>query len=76
MKWYILNLLIKEIANHLKERLEERYKDRDLCWHVIVGRNFGGYLTYQEKMYTYFYIGQMGFLVFATVKYINLFILA
>ena len=55
-----------EIANYLKKQLEEKYKDRDLCWHVIVGRNFGGCITYKEKVMTYFYIGQIGFLVFAT----------
>ena len=55
-----------DIANHLKKQLEEKYKDRDLCWHVIVGRNFGGCITYKEKVMTYFYVGQIGFLVFAT----------
>ena len=29
-----------DIANYLKKQLEEKYKDRDLCWHVIIGRNF------------------------------------
>ena len=56
----------KDIANYLKKQLEEKYKDRDLCWHVIVGRNFGGCITYKEKVMTYFYVGQIGFLVFAT----------
>ena len=55
-----------DIANYLKRQLEERYKDRDLCWHVIIGRNFGGCITYKEKVMTYFYVGQIGFLVFAT----------
>ena len=58
-----------DIANFLKDKLEDKYKDKDLCWHVIVGRHFGGYVTYQEKMYTYFYIGQFGYLIFATVKF-------
>lgn len=61
---------IQEVANYIKEKLEDTYKDKDLCWHVVVGRNFGGYVTYQEKIYTYFYIGQMGFLIFATVKFL------
>ena len=56
----------KDIADFLKNKLEEKYKDRDLCWHVIVGRNFGGCITYKEKVMTYFYVGQIGFLVFAT----------
>ena len=55
----------KDIANHLKTKLEEKYNN-DLCWHVIVGRNFGGCITYKEKVMTYFYVGQIGFLVFAT----------
>lgn len=57
-----------DIANYLKEKLEDRYKDKDLCWHVIVGKNFGGFVTFQEKIYCYFYIGQTGFLIFATVS--------
>ncbi len=56
------------MANYIKRNLEEKYRDKDVCWHVIVGRHFGGFLTYQEKNYTYFYIGQVGFLIFATVR--------
>ena len=50
----------------MKTKLEEKYNE-NVCWHVIVGRNFGGFVTYQDKMHVYFYIGQTGFLVFATV---------
>lgn len=57
---------MKEMCNFMKERLEEKYRDRDICWHVIIGRNFGSFLTYQEKYYVYFYIGQLGFMIFAT----------
>ena len=32
------------MANYIKDRLEDKYRDRDLCWHVIVGKNFGGYV--------------------------------
>ncbi len=64
---------IQECANYIKDKLEEKYGSKDLCWHVIVGRHFGGFLTHQEKIYTYFYIAQIGFLIFATViKIINL----
>jgi dynein light chain LC8-type len=56
------------MANFIKKQLEEKYRDKDVCWHVIVGRHFGGFLTYQEKIYTYFYIGQIGFMIFATVS--------
>jgi hypothetical protein len=65
MRWYIR--LIQEIANFVKENLEAKYGEKDLCWHVIVGKNFGACATYQEKHMLYFYIGQIGFLIFATV---------
>ena len=40
----------QDVANYLKKQLEEKYREKDVCWHVIVGRHFGGYLTYQEKI--------------------------
>ena len=52
-------------ANYLKKQFEEKYKDRDLFWNVIIGRNFEGCITYKEKVMTYFYVGQIGFHVFA-----------
>ena len=63
---YIHYHSLQEIANYLKKELEKKYADKDYCWHVIVGRNFGGCLTYKEKVMTYFYVGQIGFLIFAT----------
>ncbi len=55
-----------DVANYLKDKLDDRYRDKDLCWHVIVGKNFGGYVSFQEKIYCYFYVGQTGFMIFAT----------
>lgn len=52
--------------------LDFTYKDKDLCWHVIVGKNFGGFTSFVENVFCYFYIGQTGFLVFATVSYSNI----
>lgn len=49
----------------MKKNLEEKYKNQDFCWHAKVGRNFGG-ITYKEKVMNYFYVGQIGFLIFAT----------
>lgn len=57
-----------DIANYIKDRLDDKYKDRDLCWHVIVGKNFGGCVSFQEQIYCYFYMGQTGFMIFATVS--------
>jgi hypothetical protein len=65
MKWYFY-FNQKEMANFLKEKLENKYRDKDINWHVIIGRNFGSNITFQEKIYCYFYIGQLGFMIFAT----------
>jgi hypothetical protein len=39
----------------------------DLCIeirHVIVGRNFGSYVTHETKHFIYFYLGQVAVLLF------------
>ena len=35
-------------------------------WLNILGRNFGAYVTHEDKRYIYFYIGQKGFLIWST----------
>jgi Dynein light chain type 1 len=32
--------------------------------HVIVGRNFGSYVTHETKHFIYFYLGQVAVLLF------------
>ena len=53
----------KDIASTLKHSLEETYGG---TWHVIVGRNFAAYVTYETRHMIYFYRGQKGFLIFRT----------
>ncbi len=36
-------------------------------WHCFTGRNFGAFVTHEQDKFTYFYIGQIGFLLFGTV---------
>jgi hypothetical protein len=36
-------------------------------WHCFVGRNFGAFVTHEQDKFSYFYIGQIGFLLFSTV---------
>mmetsp|Transcript_55989 Transcript_55989/g.156050 ORF Transcript_55989/g.156050 Transcript_55989/m.156050 type:complete len:101 (-) Transcript_55989:241-543(-) len=45
----------REIANSIKKEFDKRYLP---YWHVIVGRNFGSYVTHETKNFIYFYIGQ------------------
>ena len=33
-------------------------------WHVVVGRNFGSYVTHETKHFIYFYLGQVAVLLF------------
>jgi len=35
-----------------------------LSRHVIVGRNFGSYVTHETKHFIYFYLGQVAVLLF------------
>ena len=51
------------IANYMKNSFEKTYQG---VWHCIVGRNFGGFVTHEQKKYIYFYIGQKGFLLWST----------
>jgi dynein light chain LC8-type len=51
----------KEMASYIKKEFD-RYMNP--TWHVFVGRNFGSFVTHEVDNYIYFYIGQMGFLIF------------
>ncbi|ODQ62051.1 hypothetical protein WICANDRAFT_60120 [Wickerhamomyces anomalus NRRL Y-366-8] len=53
----------KDIATFLKKELDEKYGH---TWHVIVGKNFGSYVTHEMGYFTYFYIGPLAFLIFKT----------
>ncbi|CAI5756739.1 unnamed protein product [Candida verbasci] len=51
----------KEIAAFLKKELDNVYGP---CWHVIVGKSFGSYVTHEQGYFIYFYIGDLAFLIF------------
>jgi dynein light chain LC8-type len=51
----------KDIATYLKKELDQLY---GATWHVIVGKSFGSYVTHEQGFFTYFYIGQLAFLIF------------
>ena len=53
----------QEIASSIKRAFESEYGK---TWHCIVGRNFSTHVTHEEGAYIYFYIGQTGFMLFAT----------
>jgi hypothetical protein len=43
----------KDVAMHIKRTLDER---KGQTWHVIVGRNFGSFVTHETKHFIYFYL--------------------
>ncbi|ETV99350.1 hypothetical protein H310_08066 [Aphanomyces invadans] len=50
-----------EVAQQIKKELEE---SNDGSWHVIVGKSFGSFVTHEVKKMVYFFLGQVGFLIF------------
>ncbi|CAB4253701.1 similar to Saccharomyces cerevisiae YDR424C DYN2 Cytoplasmic light chain dynein, microtubule motor protein [Maudiozyma barnettii] len=56
--------LEREIAASIKHQLDSKYGN---TWHVIVGKNFGSYVTHEKGNFIYFYIGPLAFLIFKTL---------
>jgi len=50
----------KDVAAHIKKEFDKKYHP---TWHVIVGRNFGSYVTHETKNFIYFYLGQVAILL-------------
>merc|ERR1712203_925086 len=51
----------KDVAAYIKKEMDKKHNP---TWHVIVGRNFGSYVTHETKHFVYLYIGQMAVLLF------------
>lgn len=54
-------LMYQDIAAFVKQEFDKRF---GTTWHVIVGRNFGSYVTHETRHFIYFYLGQIAFLIF------------
>ncbi|KAG8936442.1 Dynein light chain [Tulasnella sp. 419] len=50
----------KDIAAYCKREFDKKYGP---TWHVVVGKNFGSYVTHETKHFIYFYIGPLAFLI-------------
>mmetsp|Transcript_132509 Transcript_132509/g.283205 ORF Transcript_132509/g.283205 Transcript_132509/m.283205 type:complete len:88 (-) Transcript_132509:383-646(-) len=53
----------QEIAKYMKTQFEDTYGP---TWHCLVGRHFSSYVTHEKNCYAYFYVGQMGVMLFKT----------
>ena len=52
---------LQDVAAYIKKEFDRKYNP---TWHVIVGRNFGSYVTHETKHFIYFYLGQVAVLLF------------
>ena len=50
----------KDMAENVKIKLDQTYKG---SWHVIVGTNFGSFVSYEVKHCYLFWLEHIGFLV-------------
>ncbi|PCH44096.1 hypothetical protein WOLCODRAFT_138776 [Wolfiporia cocos MD-104 SS10] len=50
----------KDIAAQIKKEFDRRHGP---TWHVVVGKNFGSYVTHETKHFIYFYIGSLAILI-------------
>ncbi|KAH9975214.1 dynein light chain type 1-domain-containing protein [Russula compacta] len=50
----------KDIAAQIKKEFDKRH---GTTWHVVVGRNFGSYVTHETKHFIYFYVGSLAILI-------------
>ncbi|KAF5338372.1 hypothetical protein D9611_012510 [Ephemerocybe angulata] len=50
----------KDIAAQIKKEFDRRHGP---TWHVVVGKNFGSYVTHETKHFIYFYIGPLAILI-------------
>lgn len=62
-KGFEIESVEKDIAGYIKKELD---KSLGHTWHVIVGKNFGSYVTHEAGGFLYFYVGAFAVLVFKT----------
>ena len=51
----------KDVAEYIKKAFDEKFAG---TWHVIVGRNFGSFVTYESKCIIQFWINHICFLIY------------
>ena len=50
-----------KIAEGVKKEFDERWTP---YWHVILGRNFGSFVTHETRCFLYFYIGDKAVMIY------------
>merc|ERR1712014_171553 len=50
----------KDIAAHVKKTFDTK---QGPTWHVVVGKNFGSFVTHETKTFMYAYVGSIAILI-------------
>mmetsp|Transcript_16674 Transcript_16674/g.16038 ORF Transcript_16674/g.16038 Transcript_16674/m.16038 type:complete len:103 (+) Transcript_16674:206-514(+) len=50
-----------ECAEIIKKEFDTRWSPH---WHVIIGRNFGSFVTHETKSFLFFYLGDKAIMIF------------
>lgn len=50
----------KQMAEQIKNELDEKHGK---SWHVVVGRDFGAFMGYEDRKIIMFWINKLGFLI-------------
>lgn len=50
-----------EVVEAVKKDFDEHLEPH---WHVIIGKNFGSFVTHETKKFLYFYVGDKAVMVF------------
>ena len=51
----------KDMACHIKKQMETKLEGT--CWHVVVGTNFGSFVSYEQGNCNLFWLENIGFLL-------------
>mmetsp|Transcript_9627 Transcript_9627/g.14501 ORF Transcript_9627/g.14501 Transcript_9627/m.14501 type:complete len:100 (+) Transcript_9627:62-361(+) len=51
----------QELAEYIKLQFD---KEHGKHWHVVVGRNFGSFVTHESQKFIHFYIDELAFVIF------------
>mmetsp|Transcript_6905 Transcript_6905/g.10417 ORF Transcript_6905/g.10417 Transcript_6905/m.10417 type:complete len:103 (-) Transcript_6905:261-569(-) len=50
-----------DVAEKIKREFDERWEPN---WHVVIGRNFGSFVTHETRCFLYFYLGDKAVMIF------------
>mmetsp|Transcript_5234 Transcript_5234/g.3959 ORF Transcript_5234/g.3959 Transcript_5234/m.3959 type:complete len:85 (-) Transcript_5234:52-306(-) len=53
----------KDMALYIKHEMEKKSENQG-SWHIVVGTNFGSFVTYEHKSMMLFWLEHIGFLVY------------